>query len=478
LLKSLPIRLRLTLLYGVVFTSAGLLLSLTSWWMLHRSVDATEYHELQERAEDVQLLLEHRDQNQDLALFEKSLKQMYELKDDGKWLQILDQDGHWLYRSSRMIAVNPPLPLPGNLPKDGVIAEFEQDNHRVRTLAYPIQAEGRSYSVLAGMSLKRSTLLLNKFGIDLLLLTPAVLFLAAAGGHLMSRTALKPVAALAIEARRINDRNLDTRLPISQADDELSHLSETLNQMLERIDKAFGSVRAFTSNASHELRTSTSLLRTEIEVALYRPRPALEYRETLERLQGETLRMTTLIENLMSLARADAGSETIKAEAIDVAQLMRQMEEMWRVSMQHAFLEFHVEASEGMFILAEPLGIRRLLSILLENACRYTLPGGAVTLRAEPEDDSVVLSVRDTGIGIAAEHLPKIFDRFYRIVQPHEPVQNGSGLGLALAKWIAEKHGVSIEVKSRPGSGSTFSLKLARCHVNELQSSSAESGQG
>lgn len=474
MLKSLPIRLRLTLLYGVVFASAGLLLSLTCWWMLHRSMDATEYHDLQERAEDVQLLLEHRDSKESLNSFEQSLKQMYEFKDDGKWLQIVDEDGHWLYRSSRMIAENPSLPLPGNLPKDGMMAEFQQGNHRVRTLAYPIKVNGRSYSVQAGMSLKRSMLLLNRFGIDLLLLTPAVLLLAAAGGHLMSRTALKPVAALAIEARRINDRNLDTRLPISEANDELSHLSETLNQMLERIDKAFASVRAFTGNASHELRTSISLLRTEIEVALYRPRPALEYRETLERLQGETQRMTTLVENLMSLARADAGAEAVKAEVIDVTQLMRQTEQTWRVSMQHALLEFRTEAADGLFILAEPVSMRRLLAILLENACRYTLPGGAVTLRAKPEDDSVVLSVRDTGIGIAAEHLPKIFDRFYRVVQPYEPVQNGSGLGLALAKWIAERHGASIEVESRPGFGSLFSVRLARCNVNELQSSNSE----
>jgi heavy metal sensor kinase len=478
LLKALPIRLRLTLLYGAVFTSAGLLLSLTSWWMLHSTMNATAYHELQERAQDVQLLLEHQNPNQSLESLQKSFTQIYEFKDDGKWLQIRNQEGHWLYRSKRMIAVNPALPLPESLPKDGVIMEFKQSSNFVRTLAYPINANGRSYSVQAGMSLKRSMLLLSNFGIDLLLLTPAVLLLAGAGGHLMSSTALKPVAALATEARRINDRNLDTRLPIPEARDELSHLSETLNQMLGRIDRAFGSVRAFTSDASHELRTSISLLRTEIEVALYQPRPTLEYRETLERLQGETLRMTALVENLMSLARADAGTETVKAEAIDVTQLMRQTEQTWTVRMQHALLEFRVEAADDLFILAEPVSMRRLLSILLENACRYTLPGGAVTLRAEVEGDSVVLSVRDTGIGIAAEHLPKIFDRFYRVVQQHEPVQNGSGLGLALAKWIAERHATSLEVESKPGFGSLFSLRVVRCNVNDLQLRNTEITQG
>jgi signal transduction histidine kinase len=159
----------------------------------------------------------------------------------------------------------------------------------VRVLAYPIEVRGKRYSVQTGMALNNSLALLASFRNNLLFLTPIVILLAAIGGHLMSRKALRPVAALAAEARRINDHNLETRLPVSRAKDEISDLSRTLNQMVERIDKAFASVRRFTGNASHELRTPISLLRTEIEVALYRPRDGEEYRAIL----GRTMKQST-----------------------------------------------------------------------------------------------------------------------------------------------------------------------------------------
>ncbi len=142
----------------------------------------------------------------------------------------------------------------------------------------------RLYSVQTGLALNKSMVLLRTFGAGLLVLTPVTIVLAALGGYWMSRKALRPVALLAAEARKINDRSLHTRFPVPAARDEVSDLSMTLNQMLERIDKAFASVRAFTGNASHELRTPIALIRTEIEVALYRPRETQEYRETLNRL--------------------------------------------------------------------------------------------------------------------------------------------------------------------------------------------------
>lgn len=460
-MKPPAIRVRLTLWYFAMFASAGLLLSIASWGMLQRSLDVTEYHELQERADDVQLLLKSRDAGESVASLQKVFGQIYDLRDDGKWLQVLDQEGRWIYRSKRMIAENPVLPPPQQLPKAGARSEFRQGTRYVRILAYPIVVNGRYYSVQTGMALNKSMVILKTFGTDLLILTPAVLLLAAFGGHFMSRKALQPVAALAAEARRINDTNLDLRLPIGEARDEISHLSQTLNQMLERIDSAFRSVRAFTGNASHELRTPISLLRTEIEVALYRPRQPEEYRETLTRLHDETVRMTNLVENLLSLARADGGAETLNLEAMDVSRTLQQLKRAWGASMQRELLDFQVVApSQELSMVGDPSGIARLLSILLENACRYTLPGGRVTLSAMAVGANVRLTVCDTGIGIAPEHLPRIFDRFYRIAQGSNTAQRGSGLGLALAKWIADRHGAGLAVESAPGRGSSFSLEL------------------
>jgi len=460
-MKSLPIRVRLSLWYFAMFASAAMLLSATSLWMLHRSMDISEYHELQERAEDVQLVLQHEDPQESLDALQKNFEAIYSFKDDGKYLQVRDQDGAWIFRSRRMMLQNPDLPKPGNIPSEGAQSEFHQGTRFVRVLAYPIVVRGRIYSVQTGMALNKPTALFTMFRTDLLLLTPVVILLAALAGHLMSRKALKPVAALAAQARLINDRNLDMRLPVPNAVDEISDLSKTLNQMLERIDKAFASVRAFTGNASHELRTPISLMRTEIDVALFRPRNAEEYRETLMRVNEEAVRMTSLVENLLSLARADGGAEALSTAPVDLRNLFQIAVRTWTAPMRRAMLDFRMDIpAEEIVLLADASSIQRLLSILLENAAKYTPPGGSVVLSAAVAGPVIGISIRDTGMGIGEEDLPRIFDRFYRAAQPGDPSSRGSGLGLALAKWIAERHGTRISVESLPGRGSCFSFSL------------------
>jgi signal transduction histidine kinase len=344
-----------------------------------------------------------------------------------------------------------------------VVTEFHQGIHHVRVLAYPIACRGDRYSVQTGLALDKSLVLLANFRTKLLLLAPIVFLLAAAGGHAMSRKALAPVAALAADARRINDRNLDTRLPVLNTNDEISDLSLTLNQMLERIDRAFASVRSFTGNASHELRTPIALLRTEIEVALYRPRRGEEYRATLRRLHEETVRMTTLIENLLSLARSDGGAEAISLKPLSLAAVLRRASGAWATSMKQAMLEFKVQLpGDSLFVLCDGDGIQRLLSILLENAVKYTPAGGTVTLFAEAYGDRISISVKDTGIGIPDEYRHRIFDRFFRGVPEGGNPVAGSGLGLAIAKWIADCHRTGLEVASATGRGSCFSFSLKR----------------
>jgi len=463
MIRPLPIRVRLTLWYFAMFASAAILLCLASLWMLRRSVDETEYHELQERAQDVRLVLKHEPADQSLERLKEDFAAIYELKDDGKYLQVRDEQGNWIYRSKRMAAQNPDLSAPAQLPKNGLVSDFELGVHNIRVLAYPIEASGKRYSVQTGISLNKSIVLLASFRTNLLLLTPIAILLAAGGGHFMSRKALRPVAALTAEARLISDRNLDMRLPVPRAKDEISDLSRTLNQMLERIDKAFLSVRAFTGNASHELRTPISLLRTEIEVALYRPRDAEEYRAILSRLHAETMRMTSLVENLLSLARADGGAESLALVPTHAAELFSQIQEIWGPAMNRAMLDFRVEAPpEHLLVLCDKQSLSRLLSILLENASKYTPPGGAVEVRAAESGERVSLSVSDTGIGIAPEHQARIFDRFYRAAPAAESTPAGSGLGLALAKWIADRHGTELCVESEPGRGTRFSFALQK----------------
>jgi len=465
-MKSLPIRLRLTLWYFSMFASAALLLCGVSLWMLQRSVDETEYHDLQERADDVGVVLNHEAPGITTEEISNDLASIYEFKDDGKYLQVRDDRGQWIFRSARMTAQNLELPTPNQLPPSGAITSFHLGTRYVRVLALPIAARGRRYSVQVGITLNKSMTLLASFRTKLLLLAPVVLLLAAAGGHTMSRKALSPVASLTAEVQRINDRNLDIRLPVPKAKDEISDLSRTLNQMLERIDKAFSSVRAFTGNAAHELRTPISLLRTEIEVALYRPRKAEEYHATLGLLHDQTVRMTGLVENLLSLARADAGAETLTLAPIELQPFLRQIAETWNSVMDQAGLDFAVEATEvqgkKVIVLGDEESLLRLFSILLDNAVKFTSPGGLIKIGTTVQESRVAFCVQDSGLGIAPEHKPHIFDRFYRAVPAGGSPSKGSGLGLALAKWIAERHGTVLVVESEPRVGSSFSLCLQR----------------
>jgi signal transduction histidine kinase len=466
MMRQLPIRLRLTLWYSVMFATAALLLSCTSWWMLRYTIDATTRQDLQERVDDIRMQLQQFVPQPSSTEMQKWFDAIYRYRDDGKWLQIQDQDGHWVYRSSRMVTLGDSLPLSHAIPKGGIV-EFTEGTRHVCALISLVSISGQNYIVETGASINKQQILLWHFGLGLLLMTPAVLIAAILAGHIMSRKALTPVALIANEARRISDKNLDQRLPVSAANDELSDLSVTLNSMLARIDAGFRSVRDFTANASHELRTPLARLRTEIEIALLRPRSADEYGNTLEHLHGTTLDMTTLIDSLLTLARAEVGSGSLHLSAINLESIIQKALAEWEPVTMHLGIGLRREGDESIgsssfMVLGDANSLQRLLRIWMDNACKFTQRGGRIALIAEPQGDTVVLALEDTGIGIPLDQQEQIFERFYRVQGVKGKHQGGSGLGLSIAAWIAAEHDTEIHLESSPGKGSRFQIALAR----------------
>jgi signal transduction histidine kinase len=454
---NVAIRLRLTLLYFSFFALAGVLLSLASWLLLERSLTALMLHELDERIDDIQAFLAGRPA--DTGIRRAELLREYRLKDEGKWLQIIDDHGAWLYFSDRARVADPfpPFPiLPANL-RPFVPAR----GHLLRTLTRDLAVEGQLYHVSMAISADRSAAILAHFRRDLWLLVPLVIISAAMAGHFLSRKALDPVQSIVAEVRRINDRNLSTRLAVSSANDELSLLSLTLNEMLERIDSAFRSVRVLTGNASHELRTPLSLIRTRLEIALCFPRTVEYYKTALEELLTETIHMSALVENLLALARYDAGAARTELLPVDLNTLLRKAVREWVATAERLSLDLQFEGEkEPLWVLADVDLVERMLRILVDNACRYTPSGGWVRLESKVCQDRVVVAVEDSGVGIAEQDLPRIFERFFRAHEPQHLEQRGSGLGLALARWIADQHKTSITVRSTVGSGSRFEFSL------------------
>jgi signal transduction histidine kinase len=253
----------------------------------------------------------------------------------------------------------------------------------------------------------------------------------------------------------------------------LQRLSDTLNEMLERIEKVFLQITQFTADASHELRTPISLMRTEAELALRRARDSEAYREALQHILTETERTSILIEDLLALARTDSGKESLSLHQVELAELLRNCVKDAQPLAEQAGHELTMRASATtpVWIMADPSALRRVLNILLDNAFKYTPTPGHITVSLEDRDRNAIVSVSDNGIGIPAAEQSKIFERFYRVDKARARRAGGSGLGLAIARWIVQRHNGSITVESAPRNGSTFFVSIPVVSHLELSAS-------
>jgi heavy metal sensor kinase len=458
---QLPIRIRLSISYFVIFSAAGILLCLASYLMARQSLYTAFDHELDEHIDDVHDFLAARNLASDYDRARAEVTTEFALKDDGKWLQIQDDQGRWIYRARRMMIAPHGLPSASTLPSQGSFEEFAADAKRVRCLRRAFKLQGHTFVVESGSTLTKTDQTLTLFRNGLLLISPVVFLMAGLAGHVVSRNALNPVGAIAREAQRIHDGNLQTRLPRVETHDELAHLSATLNEMLERIESGVRSVRDFTAYASHELRTPIALIRTEADLALQDERSNQEYREALGIIGSEAQRMSSLLDGLLFLARADAGAEQVQLQSVDAQRLCTQTYEKARRIFQRAKIQLKADLPVGrVLVVGDPTYLQRLLTIILENAAKYTPAGGSVRLVLKRSGGMAHFAVTDTGIGIPVKDRSHIFERFRRGSNAQDANVHGSGLGLALAAWIAERHCTGIEVDSAVGSGSTFSWTL------------------
>jgi heavy metal sensor kinase len=466
-LRNLPLRVRLTLWYSLVFAAALFCLGFASLWMVHRAITDIENIELQQRVKSVHQFLEARPKDEAPQQLRDAFAAAYDVYHGHKWLQVIDEHGVWAYRSPHVADVYPNLVPPQQAPPGGSYFTYATEGLHVRALIEPIAAHGLRYTVQTGLTLDKSLIILSNFQEHLTWLTALGLLVSSLAGYFMSRKALSPIAAIASEAQRINDKNLNARLPELTTHDELAALSSTLNQMLGRIEAGYQSVRSFTANAAHELRSPVALLRAETEVALTFPRDAAYYRNTCEHVLRSSVQMSRLIDQLLTLARADAGVEAVHMEPLNLSDLIEEVADEWSDRFAEADIQFtrRLDAPE-LWVDADYLALKRLLNILLENAWRYTPRDRTVTLAlcecARDTDSSAAeVSVTDTGIGISPADQRRVFERFYRVRRPLHGDFAGSGLGLALGQWIAERHATSIQLQSAIDKGSRFSLRLA-----------------
>jgi two-component system OmpR family sensor kinase len=363
------------------------------------------------------------------------------------------------------------------------------EQYPVRILTFPIVAGGKMVNVLqVGMSLEGLYRGRANFLWTLAALIPVALVLAGGSGWLLARRALRPVDRMTQAARRISAERFAQRLEGAETDDELGRLARTLNEMLGRLEAGFVQVRRFTADASHELRTPLTVMKGEMEVALRSARDPAEYRRVMVSALEEVARMGRLVDDLLLLSRADAGALRWGRDPVELDRLTEEVAKQGEVLGRARGVVVRIQHLEPLIAQGDEQRLKQLLLNLVDNAIKYTPAGGHVTLAlrqvaeqagnrdSTPSEsppnrqiaqspppfsaDWAEIAVQDTGAGIPAEALPRIFERFYRADDARSREVGGAGLGLCIAKTIAEAHGGTIEVQSTLGTGSTFTARL------------------
>jgi len=456
-MMTLPIRLRLAAWYfavlAVVLSAFGVSAFIEMRHSIHRTVD----EELQIRAEGVHQLIVRTIQRGAEGDLQEGLREHTELRQGGALLQVSDEQGNWLYRSPVMSDYG--VPRPASIPKRAV--DYLKSSVPLRIWSEKVNVGGQTYLIQTAFEMDDFYAALDDFSLLLFISIPSLLVCAAAGGYWISTRALAPVDQITQTARTISAQNLSSRLVVPKTRDELQRLSETLNGMLERLEAAFKKITQFTADASHELRTPVAVMRTRAELSLRKARSADEYREVIAEVLTELEKTSGLIEQLMFLARADSGAETLHFNPTNVVEVLHEACHQGSALAEAKQIAFREQIPpDSLWIQGDAGSLRRLFLILIDNAVKYTPANGKVEVSLQRNDGYAVAQVRDTGIGITETDLPNVFERFYRADKVRSRESGGVGLGLSIGRWITEVHAGTIEVQSSPGQGSVFQIRL------------------
>ena len=341
--------------------------------------------------------------------------------------------------------------------------DIQTDYGRVRlTNSVIAGAPGRTYLLQVGASLAASDAALRRFLQLLLWIVPAGLLAAVITGRWMSAVALGPLQRFAAAARSIDVTDLRQRLPVRGVHDELDDVAQAFNEALARLEDAVGEMRQFSTALAHELRTPIAALRGEIELAAMKPGAGGDQRRAAASQLEELDKLKRLIDQLLTLARAESGQIPLTRGRVDLGALAVSAVEQVELVAQANGLELTCDAEAGVAVMGDAEWLERLLLNLLDNAFKFTVRGGRVAVRVTTAGPHARLEVSDTGIGMAADVVPHVFERFYRADPARSSSERGVGLGLSLVKWIVDRHDGTVVAGSGPGPGSTFTVEIKK----------------
>ena len=455
---SLPIRIKLTALH-----SAVVILSFVSFFWVsdlgfQHSIEATVDEASHANLEVVHRLLQNK-AGLGSPKVRDELQELSELWANGAIFEVADSSGNWIFRSPRFLQPVPPLPAAQGAQVSFFTNNLEQMQYR--TALQRVEAGGQIFEIHAAVPTEPFDQALDHFRLIEKEILPLLVCVAALLGYWLSGRSLAPVNRIIQTAERIGVESLSRRLDVPRARDELRRLTEAINAMLDRIERSFRRITQFTADASHDLRTPVAIVRTSAEISLRRPRTAAEYRETLQQILHTSIETSELLENLLTLARADAGAAGMEMHPLELGSHVRKAQERAKVLSSDKDLELVLRVpGTPVWVRADAVAIDRLLLILVDNAVKYTPAGGRCEIELSRGEEHAQITVRDTGLGIAESDLSSIFERFTRADRARSRDVPGAGLGLAIARWITDMHGGTIAAESRVGAGSAFQVRL------------------
>ena len=502
------LRAQLALFQGGILAVTLLLLAIFTLILLRQFLGSQADTRLRTQAEDTAkiiaaTLFQFHTKNPGVSIptsLEATFVQNNELQTFGRYVQVINSHNSPVAFSDALRTTKFP-PIDDAL-TDGLAKEVSfhtitsLGEYPVRIVTVPVIMGERppQYLVQVGASVEGVDVALQRATTILLILTPSIFLIALGGGWWIVGRALKPVDDMTRAALSIESKRLDLRVTAPRSDDEIGRLANALNEMIARLDRSFRQIERFSADASHELKTPLTTIRGEAEVALMSEALTPDLRRTFESMIEETERMTSIVNNLLLLAKADADSVKLAHEPLQLEEIALACYESLERLARRKGLNLDLERMDETPIQGDRLWLGQLITNLLINAINYTPEGHDIFLSVTRDEEGgkldgfisptpdldlpapvAVLTVRDAGTGIAAEHLPFLFDRFYRVDSGRSRDQGGSGLGLNIARWVAETHTGQIGVASVVGQGTTF---VVRIPITETETEPESDGIG
>ena len=350
-----------------------------------------------------------------------------------------------------------------NLPQPEIHVRRDADGVPYMIKAGYVRGDkGHPYFFALGRSIQGNERTVDNFRKNYFLLLPGLIFVAGLLGWALAGRAIRPLNLVAATAQEITGSNLSLSIPRRNANDELDNLIDSFNRMTERLSESFDQIRQFSTDVSHELRTPLTAIRGQLEVALFTAEKPDQFRDAMVNALEDVEKLSSIVRALLLLSQAESGQLALQKTRLDLGEVTADVVDQFQIPADEKNVSLTATLEPGWMANADRTQMERMISNLLSNALKYTPKGGKVhvSVRRDPEEDWIRLEVQDNGVGIPAENLPHIFDRFYRVRNAQTNYTQGLGLGLSFVSWIVSAHDGTIHVESKPGEGSRFIVRL------------------